>query len=179
MRGGETSSHIQIRQLRVLCDHILLLIENFNPYQYSDDTELSRRLPAMLRTLFLTTVLVFAPVFPAHAQALSFDRDAVVAACQGGNCAAFITNVVADLRNSGLTPDEINSQLGLLAALLVALAQDASEDTLAALSDALNEVAIASTDAVQADAIIDVARAVADGQAGQIDTSNPIGASPS
>ena len=133
----------------------------------------------MLRTVFLTAALTLSPIFPAHAQTLAFDRDAVVAACQGGNCAAFVANVVEDLRNSGLTPDEINSQLGLLAALLVALARDASEDRLTLLSDALNTVAVASTDAAQTDAITEVARAVAAGDAGQIDTSNPIGASPS
>ncbi len=101
------------------------------------------------------------------AQAL-FEEQSLRAACRTDACGADVAATLARLRDAALQEPELNSQIGMLAAVLLDAAEAVEPEALPWLAAGLGELERATTDRAQAAAIGRVARAVASGQAGSV-----------
>lgn len=122
---------------------------------------------------------LFAANGPAVAQNISFDPGAVRSACSGDTCSDAVLAAVSAIQGSGLAAAQMNEQLGVLAAVLVQVAQT-TPSARQSVARELSRVATVSTDRAQRSTIERVATRVADASndIGTIETSSPIGASP-
>lgn len=96
---------------------------------------------------------------PAHAQAISIDAVVVACASPGASveiCLATQEQFVLGLEAAGLTPEEVDSEIGALVVALVDAAPPGSDIVAAALE----AVALFVSSPAQADAILEVAAAV-------------------
>lgn len=130
-----------------------------------------------------TMVMISAATIPsgtAKAQEALFDSATLSSACaaDSNDCVTAATAAIDKLQAIGLSPEPLNSQIGAIAAVIVEAAKSAANPVQIAAARALELVAAASSDPAQRLAISKVAALVASGNGGQIDTSNPIAASP-
>lgn len=130
-------------------------------------------------------VCLIQPGGAAYAQiAPSYSLSNIKIACASSSalCTAAVNTAIQQIKNAGLSPAQVNEQLGFLASDLVEIAQNASPEqkTLVEqyVSDALQKVAEASTDPEQTVEIIKVAEQVISGDSDSVDTSISIGSSP-
>lgn len=132
-----------------------------------------------MRRHLLATLLSITCLSPAAigAQQTLFDQRAISAGCAAGDCVGAVRVSVAALQAQGLAQPAMNSQLAILAAMLVQAAQPAPAAAAADYAAALEAVAAASTDPAQARAIAEVAQKVAAGNAATIDLTTGIAAS--
>ena len=126
----------------------------------------------------LLTGLLAGAAGQAQAQALYFAPAQVTASCVIGDCEAATGAVLAGFSAMNMGPEDLASQLGVLAAVIIESAVSAPEGTWPSIAAALNLVADSSPYSAQAEAIRAAAAEVAAGNAGAIDTADPIGASP-
>ena len=112
-----------------------------------------------MRIVLLGAVMSASMMFAQGASAAAplFTPGTVSTACSGGvavDCLAAINAIIADLQTKGLTPGQLNFQIGLLASTLADVARNnPSATVLAAISAALGPVAAASSDPAQQAAI--------------------------
>lgn len=130
------------------------------------------------RNILLSAVVgaTLALPVPAMAQA-AFSVAEITAACASGNCATTVAAVIARLRLLGLTPAQMNSALGQMAAVLVEFARN-NPGTAVDVGASLDLVAAASTDSNQKAAIQQVAQIVASGNADTVVLDDAVAGSP-
>ena len=128
----------------------------------------------------LTLVLgLLSGSLPARAQVAQFDPVQLISQCSVQDCDQVLDNIFARLRASIADPLDLNSQIGLMAAVLVdAIGENPSLRTLELVARALTHLANLSSDPDQVASIIDVAGAVARGEVGLFDTLSPFAVSP-
>lgn len=127
--------------------------------------------------LALMISVTFGVVKPVQAQALMVDTASIETACVSDAvlCGQLIAAALAQLEALGLDPAVINQQIGALTAKLVAVVTTITDPTLlSAISGAIVSVAGASTDPLQEAAILAIATVVEDGDAGTLDTTDPV-----
>jgi hypothetical protein len=115
----------------------------------------------------------------AHAQAASFDSAQVTAVCAASStqCQALVAQIIAQLNVAGMSAAAVNTQLGVLAASLVAAAREAPAIA-SSLAETLQTIAAESSDPTQAEQIREVATIVSEGGSNSLDTTTAVGASP-
>jgi len=126
----------------------------------------------------MAVLMLTAMVGTGWAQAAYFDADAVTRDCQRGQCKVALENVLANLAARSLPAEEMNSQIALLAAVLIELAKAGGSAISADTADALVMLASYSTDPGQQAALQQVALAVSRGEVGLFDTATPYAVSP-
>jgi len=130
------------------------------------------------RLLFLTT-LILAAAKPAAGQQMMFDPAALISACRQGDCSTAAVELASKLRVLTKSSQDMNSQLGIIAALLFDLAKSARGQMLENIAQALDALTKYSSDARQVEALRQVALVIRSGQAGLYDLAAPFAASPS
>lgn len=118
---------------------------------------------------------------PSLAQAARFDLIKLKASCAGLaiECETAATRAILLLQAERLPPEQLNTQLGIIASGIIAAAQASpGPDVVQKLAAALRRTAAASTDATQTASILEVAQEVASGNAGRIDIITAFSASP-
>ena len=115
-----------------------------------------------------------------RAQPLAFDPAEAEAACRIGDCRTAVATVAERIRRQASSPEEANSQLALLAAMLFEWAKEAGADAarLQALGAAMAGLASYSTDPRQSRAFREIAAVISRGDAVLYDLSAPFAASP-
>ena len=135
--------------------------------------------PNRLRPVLSGLALAVLLGLPATAQVALFDETALVRACSADGCEAALTTILTDLRARDLPRDEMDTQIGFLAALLLQSAESAEPARLPQIGAALGVLGETAGDPRQAAAIRQAAAAAASGQAGTIAASGAYAASPS
>jgi hypothetical protein len=113
-----------------------------------------------------------------RAQALPPELAEAEAACRIGDCYTAVTAVAERLRRQAASPEEVNSLLALLAAMLFEWAKEADAAGLQALAEAMAGLAPYSTDPRQIRAFQEIAEVIRRGDAVLYDLSAPFAASP-
>lgn len=125
---------------------------------------------------FLSAVAVISALqaTPSLAQDAAFDASAVTSACQSGGdgCLAAVQAALAAIEASGGDAAALNSQLGVLAGLLLELARAAPAATLAVFAQAMGAIADVSTDPAQQAQLRAVASDISDGN---VPATSPFG----
>ena len=120
--------------------------------------------------LVIAMLLVVGGAFPnvSYSQSLEFDREALVASCRNNpeSCRAEVEAVISYLEASGLSVEQLNSQLGAIASAVIEAAQGADTMNFSSFGDVLATIANTSTDPAQSSAI---RRAVASVSAGDFE----------
>lgn len=116
---------------------------------------------------------------PAPAQVALFDAPGLLFECTRGNCETAIVVAVQQIRQRRLSGDEFNSQLGVLAAVLLQAARAADVAVARQISLAIGILAGFSTDQAQRAAFLRVASAIVSGDDALFDLSEPFAVSPS
>lgn len=100
------------------------------------------------RAVFSCSVIFAAPGF---AQTATFDADAVRAACatSAEACLVAVQAAITNMRQAGLSAEQLNTQLGVVAGTALGAATSLPTAERAALSGVLRDVAAASTNAQQ------------------------------
>lgn len=140
-------------------------------------TETPMIMPLHNLLLSVSALVAASLAHPVAAQPFQIDQAALATACGQGGCAAQVSAQIAQMRAAGLDAAALNSGLGQLAAVLIAAAQAAPQDTVADYAEALAVVANASTEPAQAAAIAAAAQAVANNAAATIDLETGVAAS--
>ncbi len=115
----------------------------------------------------------------AAAQSAVFDGERLMSMCQQEACVPGVKATVGQVLLQRLLPEEFNSQLGIIAALLFAAADGAEEPLLGQLADGLRLLARYSTDPAQQASFIQVAGEILTGSASLFDLDAPFAVSPS
>ncbi|MFV2003429.1 MAG: hypothetical protein ACC619_10670, partial [Paracoccaceae bacterium] len=102
----------------------------------------------------------------APAQVALFDAPGLLFECTRGNCENAIVVAVQQIRQRRLSEDEFNSQLGVLAAVLLQAARAADVAAARQISLAIEILAGFSTDQAQGAGFLRVAGAIVSGDAG-------------
>lgn len=108
----------------------------------------------MLNKTFFAGAILSSGVFfaaPSIAQTAVFDADAVRAACatSSQSCLTAVQTALAAVRQAGLSPAQVNAQLGVIAGTALAAAAALPPAERAGLGGALREIAAVSTNAEQ------------------------------
>ena len=130
-----------------------------------------------IRRLWFGTVAAMMWQTPASGQAIGFDPDVLVLQCQLGPCKPTIEGLTNDMRNSGLSEEEINEQIGVMAAILLDSGIGQTDQITTHVADALTALSDISTNSNQRDALQDVATELSAGELDQFATTAPVAAS--
>ena len=130
-----------------------------------------------MRTLVGLSVALVSLVLvgPSQAQDPIFNVTGLENSCASGSdaCANIVGDILAQLAALNLSPDDYSLQLAILASTLVDVAKGADASQWAAIMAALTLVGDAATDPGQRALIYVIADQVGNGEANDIDTSDP------
>lgn len=112
------------------------------------------------------------------AQTAQFDESGLQAACTNGQCVQATVSVLSAIVAQGLRGDSLNSQIGIVAAVLFAAAKDAPPQHFEQIAQALALLAEASSDGAQKQSILLLARQIGAGDIELFDLEAPFAASP-
>ncbi len=115
---------------------------------------------------------------PTAAQPALFDPSALESGCIRGQCLAATRASLSQLEVHRLPEAELNSQLGVIAAILYEAARQAPPEAQGQIAQALLLLARISTDETQRRSLLLLARQVADGEIDLFDLQTPFAASP-
>lgn len=118
-----------------------------------------------LTSAFALGIAALMSASPTVGQTPLFDTTAVGSACaaSGADCLAIVERVATSLQAQGLAPDLLNSQLGALAAMVIAAVDGAPPAVVAQVGAALRAIADLSTDPAQQVALRELAAQVSAG----------------
>ena len=126
--------------------------------------------------MFLSALLIGSGA--AHSQDSVFDTTALQKACQQQGCHALVEQILASSDVAAMAPEERNSQLALLAAILIEIAKTGPANIWDEIARSLVVLAEFSTDDLQVLAFRNAALAVSRGEVGLFDTTSPFAVSP-
>lgn len=112
------------------------------------------------------------------AQGAVFDGDNLRATCLAGNCVSAVQATLVQVQAAGMSETDVNSQLGVIAAVLFDAALVASEQSVEQIARALVLLAQFSTDELQQQSILRVANAVLEGNSELFRLDQPFAVSP-
>jgi len=109
--------------------------------------------------LMITIVASVVPML-AFAQSILFDPEKLAAACRSDTCQVIVAETVQHLQSQNLEAEQFNSQLGIVAAVLLETAREMAGENPKHVVNALTDLAEYSTDRLQQDAFRNVAQAL-------------------
>ena len=115
---------------------------------------------------------------PLAAQQARFDVPALERACLSGGCLEATRLAAGRALAQGLAQDALNSQIGVIAAVLFDTARQAGPELFPDIASALAFLADLTSDGAQRESLLLLARQVAAGEIGLFDLQLPFAASP-
>jgi len=133
----------------------------------------------IVKRLLLAAILGSVFAQPGAAQTSLFDGARLISMCEQGTCVRGLQATVGQVLLQRLPPEEFNSQLGVIAALLFQASLGARPEMVAQLAEALRALALYSTDPLQRDSFVLVAGQIQAGTSELFDLDAPFAVSPS
>lgn len=124
-------------------------------------------------------IVAFGQSTPSHAQSALFDVDRLAIECGNNTCQSEVTGIWQNLKTMDLDDAQLNSQLGIMAAILLEVGRDTAPQNLKGVANALSGLAAHSTDSQQQGAFRNVAQALVRGDLSVLNPSEAFAVSPS
>lgn len=136
-----------------------------------------KRMQFGLKNVLAASVAIIIPAL-ALAQDAQFDPENLISACRLDTCQTEVNRVLQNLESRQLDDEQFNSQLGLIAAVLLEVGLDGDPENVEHVANALAGLATYSTDSLQRDALRGVALGLSRGDPDLLKTSEAVAASP-
>ena len=128
--------------------------------------------------ILLATSVWITQTEPVLAQTALFDTRQLERACASGICLEATSSVISALTAQGLAGDALNSQIGVVAAALLAAARYADAAASNQILQGLIMLSELTTDGAQRSSLLFLARQIQSGDLGLFDLESPFAASP-
>lgn len=126
-----------------------------------------------MKRLLLSATLAIAAPAAGQAQDLLFDAGALMAGCSASphDCGVLVQSILARLSVETLSPDDLDTQIGVLAAIVADVAKSAPPSAMEALGATVLKLAAAAGNATTRDGLQLVASMVRQGNAADLPTT--------